>query len=532
VRLFPLLFCSAFPLLAAGCGQCGTTTQTAVDVPVTLAAVRALHHPPDVVVEVTRQVRSKGGGACGHSAICLLLIPIIIYDELFPEKWDQATITDHGLILYEGRFTTGGAFLEATSRKDGFARSIAVLPLDRLKRRVIVEAARAPLLPDGTDGVFVKTPILPQIDLPAEYTRALADAKDASDRAALLVEASTWLGEEALPLLRKTLPGESDKGASLTVAGLCKSPGEEQGKLVRAEVLALLAAKPGLETSTEGLRCAVLSHDTRAARPFAQALGGLICEAPEASTAKSAARAFGAVVGTSEEAKAEVGAELQAAKVEAATKLPLCTRIERTVLLKLLAEQPVTGADMQSALSDEELGDAIASYLDPAKPEIRAAIFAALPGRKSDSSLLGLLEGGEWIPSAEELKTLAAIYPRTGTSSDGARRDRSVFLLFARAKGEPARVDGARKVLEAAVAAAAERDRPRLRAALVLLGDKAQALPASRGLTGMTHMPGRGAQVSIVEALRLAGCTDEEILAAARRAGAVKDEDRGAFCAQ
>lgn len=525
--LLPLL---PIPFLVAACGQCGPTTQSTVDVPVTLPALQALHHPPDLVVEVSRKERHAGGGGCGHSALCVLLVPILVYDRVFPEKWDEATLTDNGKAVYEGRFGTDGELIEARSRKDGFVRLITVLPLEKLKRRVVVEAARAPISADGKDGAWVKTPLVPQIDLPADYRRALATEKDSDDRAGLLIEAATWLGDDALPLLREVLPGEDDESASLVVKGLCRRPEEEQGRALRAEVMGHVAGRPGLKTAEEGLSCAVLSHDPAAARPFAEALGAMICEAKTGSAAKEAARALWRVSRLAAESKA--GSELGAVDAAAATKLPLCERAERRVLLSMMTKQPVGLADLELGLSDDELGDEIVSHVDAEKVESRAAIFGALPRRRFDSDLLGALEHAQWSPDAQEATKLAAIYPRSGTSLNGAGRDRSLLVLFGRTRGDPARAAGARRSLEAAVAEAPPGDRPRLRAALLSLGDETQALPASRGLVGMTRLPGRSDQEAITFALRLAGCDDEAILKAARNAATVKDEDRGALCAR
>jgi hypothetical protein len=525
-----LLHALIVPALAAAFAGCGKKTQSAVDVPVTLAAVRALHHPPEVLVEVERKERHMGGGGCGHSALCALLIPIIAYDRVFPETWDEAKVSEGGIVSYEGRFRTSGELIEARVRKGSFVRVITVLPLDALKRRVVVEAARAHLAADGTEGPLVKTPIVPQIDLPAEYRKALAAEKDEKDRADLLVEAATWLDEESLPLLREALPGEGDVSAARILAKGCKDPGEAQGKAVRAELLASLSAKPGPKTAAEGLRCAVVGHDARAARPFAQALGALICESPSDAAAKSAAQALRDVSRSTGDFRSE--AELQAAKGDAASKLSLCTRVERKVLLALTAGLTVTPADLELGLASDALGDEIVSLLFVDKPELRAAVFAALPKRKYDSALLGALAGAQWTPDARELTLLAEVYPRTGTSLNGGGRDGAALSLFARAKGDPLRLGGARKQIEAAVSTAPVDERPRLRAALLVMGDRSQALPASRALQGMQRLPGTSAQEAIVGALRLAGCKDEEILDAARRAATVKDEERGALCAR
>ncbi len=521
---------SLLPLLGRGCGGCGTKTESAVDVPVTLAAVRALHHPPEVTVEVARKEKQVGGGGCGHSALCVVLIPLIAYDRVFPSTWDEAKVNERGSVVYEGRFRTDGELIEAKARKDGVARLITVLPLDELGRRVIVEAARAPIGADGSEGPFVKTKIVPQIDLPAAYTKALASEKDEKDRADLLVEAVTWLGDESLPLLRETLPAEGDVAAARTIEKLCARPEDPLGKAVRAEIMAQVSAKPGPKTAEQGMRCAVVSHDVKAALPFARALGAALCEAPADRAAKAIADAFDDVPRSVASFASQ--AELDQARKEAASERARCDRVERKVLLELVGRLPVSRGDLEQALSSDGLGDRISWEISAQDAEQREALFAALPRRTYDSGLLAALARGEWSPEARDLERLAAIHLRENSRLDGGERDGSLLRIYARAKGNPAKVSGARKALEGAVIAAPASERPRLRAGLLVLGDTTQALPASRALAGMQRLPGLRSQEPIVTALELAGCSKEQILELAAKAASVKDEDRGAACAR
>ncbi|MFO0756498.1 MAG: hypothetical protein U0359_08415 [Byssovorax sp.] len=522
----PLLLAAAMSL--AGCK---THTQSAVDVPVTLDAVRALHHPPDVVVEVARKERHMGGGGCGHSALCVLLIPVIAYDAVFPETWDEAIVTDHGAVTYEGRFRKNGELIEAKAKKDGVARLITVLPLDRLKRRVVVEGARAALGADGKEGEYVKTKIVPQVDLPAAYKAALASEKDEEDRADDLVEAATWLDDEALPLLREVLPGESDVTAARVLEKSCGRPDDAHGKAVRAEVMGMLGKKPGPKTAAQGLSCAVGSRDAKAALPFVEALGAQICEDGDDRAARQAAEAFGDAGRSFNAASSEE--TLRAARRALGSRAPRCTSPERRVLLELHAGLEPSPADLESALASEALGDDIVRLVFADRPQNRAAIFAALPRRKSDGALIRALDAVQISPTGPELTTLAEVYPRNGTILGRGARDAQIVGLFGRAKGDAALTAGARRSIEAAVISAAPADRPRLRAALLALGDKAQALPASRGLAGLSKIARASAdQEPIIRALGIAGCKDEEILAAARKAPDVKDEDRGALCAR
>lgn len=151
----PLAALLALALLPAGCGGCFTKTEAHVDVPTTIEEVKKLHSPPGVEVRVERKERKGGsGGGCGHSALCIVVFPILIYGALFPEKWDQVTVTESGKITYEGRFETGGKLIEATARKDGLphypdyvsiARDVIArgLVLAGCKQGEVLEAARS-----------------------------------------------------------------------------------------------------------------------------------------------------------------------------------------------------------------------------------------------------------------------------------------------------------------------------------------------------------------------------------------------------
>jgi hypothetical protein len=149
------------------------------------------------VVRVERQEATSGGGACGHSPACVILIPILVFDALFPKKWDEVSVTKNGKPIYVARFETNGDFIEGTQYQATKARYFSSLILKQLGRRVIVQIGEAALAPDGSKGEPSHTPILPQVSLLSDYEAALSKQKDEEERAALIVEAATWLGDES-----------------------------------------------------------------------------------------------------------------------------------------------------------------------------------------------------------------------------------------------------------------------------------------------------------------------------------------------
>src|SRR5256885_13291370 len=105
----PMLFAPALmiALLAIDCRR-QPVFDSYVDVPTTLESARALHKPPDVDVKVERVIETSGGGGnCGHSAVCLIVLPLIVAAEIkdyfFPAIYDLVTITEHGTVTYTSR---------------------------------------------------------------------------------------------------------------------------------------------------------------------------------------------------------------------------------------------------------------------------------------------------------------------------------------------------------------------------------------------------------------------------------------------
>ncbi len=180
----------------SGC-RCTPALESVVDAPVTVEAAQKLHAPPDVVVTVERKVTPKSSGGCGHSPLCLIILPVLIYEEMFPEKYDEVVIVDHGTETYRGSFSTRGDFLQARTTKDGVVRDLRQLNLRELGRRVVVEAARSP----SSGAPPAAVPLAPQADLIDAYSTAM-NRPNHSQCGELVVEALSWLGTEAEPLAK------------------------------------------------------------------------------------------------------------------------------------------------------------------------------------------------------------------------------------------------------------------------------------------------------------------------------------------
>ncbi|MBK6810387.1 MAG: hypothetical protein IPG81_16125 [Sandaracinaceae bacterium] len=248
-------------LLVTACMGCGGRSGRAEDVfvedPTTLAAVRALHAPPEVVVNVERVTHSRGGtgGSC-HSAACLVLLPVLVVASLLPPEVTQhATVTTDGEPSYIATFDDGGAFLLGQVRDGDAWREVQALPLERLDRRPIVSTRRLRRGADGQELSSEPLPLLPQAPLDRAYEAALAAEDDPEKRGELLVEALTWLGREAdaVVLGRLRQPALHDTERALATAWFCSHERGEDTR--RAEVVRLARDHGATESALAALHC-------------------------------------------------------------------------------------------------------------------------------------------------------------------------------------------------------------------------------------------------------------------------------------
>ncbi len=244
------------------CFKCSPEQKSYVDVPAKLADVKKLAKPPEVVVEVVRQRKdvSGGGGGCGHSAACLILLPIIAYQLAFPEKYDEVTVTDHGEVTFHGLYSTDGDLLSARVKNADGWRELAQLDLPELGQRAIVERAKVKTLADGGEE-RADTTIASQVDLVGQFRTALEHAKG-ERRGKLLSEAFGGLGGEGDAMVIELVgkPEEADETKAAVLQKTCNALDAERGmKVVRA---AMNGAGPA--TAKTALGCDRLPDDLAA----------------------------------------------------------------------------------------------------------------------------------------------------------------------------------------------------------------------------------------------------------------------------
>jgi len=223
-----------------------------VDVPTKLAELEKLHDPPEVKVEVTRRTKRAGAAPC-HSAVCLIIAPIIIAEALFPKKYDEVVVTRDGEETYRGTFRTDGDLIQASVRDGDKLKVVRALLLKQLDRKVIVEVSRARVDDEGKVVGQEPVSIQSQVDLVGAYDKAMSKKNQARQRAGLLREALMHLGEEAMGLASKRLAAERDPERAEVLENIC---GLKVVRKNREKVLDLVKKAGGAVTARAVLgRC-------------------------------------------------------------------------------------------------------------------------------------------------------------------------------------------------------------------------------------------------------------------------------------
>lgn len=481
---------------------CGGSTEVVVDAPGTLVAVREQHAPPGVVVTVERKTRHAGGGACGHSPLCLILVPVMIFDAIFPETWDEATITRDGALTYTGTFDTDGELLQARTREDAGWVDLRRLDLDALGRSYVVAVGRAPALADGSPGESVPVTVQSQVDVVGAYRKALDGAGDGR-RGDLLVEVLEWLGDEAVPLLVERLPTEAGRvQAEVFEAACVRSPPAPQAR-------ALVDAVPAPHTVALGASATCLlaldpPETARAIERLATLVDRACAGEDGAMTALSSWNT----------PSYEVGATLETA---VAARIAACGIPARRGELKIELGGTLTAAEIEGLLvADEGRTYAVLERTDLADPAHRAALFAALPTARGVDRILTHLYEADVVPVASEVDTLGAVLtvPSEGWAAHAVRTRALAFGLALRSPQAARLVP----VLDAALARGGkDRDLYDWHAFLAALGRPGHVCAAAPGLYVDAEPPADVLDIDsggglVRFALGRAGVTEPELL--------------------
>jgi hypothetical protein len=514
-------------------------------VPLTLSEAEKLADPPKVKLSTRRYVPSSGGGfKCPH-IVCVLLLPILVYKALVPDKNTEVTVEEGGVRTLELHYDDDERLLHATRWRAGHALHIEPLSLDHLGRRLLVERWRTPV--DGAQrptGPRERAPLGPQLDLVTPYREALAARPTDLDRGELLIEAVTVLQEEARPLLELYLRAPTSD--TLRAQGLGAACGEAGSRacelalsLVVAEGPVTLGAlssalsrrgdRAGAERASAEVVARYCAADEKA-RPGAFSLASQhagFSRSPRDATDDpyAAEPSVGPDAGAEAPAMGDAGA---AARGPVDEVLSTCPEPRRVALL--LASRRVVGrAELDRALSASpedavEVAEGLRCAVAPHREAARAMVAR---GASHDAAAQTFF--ARWCDAFDELdhEAAAIVYARA-TRPEPRERLLSTFFEAAHAL----RAERAVAALSRALEGAPEGERAALSAGLVALARLEHERPASRGLDpqATSHWDTRTQHGLIASALRLRGCSDARIRELAREASSVRPSERGRVC--
>lgn len=255
------------------------------NVPRSLADAKALDGHDGYAVKITKGEAEHGGGpGCGHSAVCIVLLPILIADAVFPEHYRVATISHGGKREVEAIYSDDGRFARATVFENGFARHVMPVEARCLARTLAVEVSRAPVDAKGKEGPTRRTSIEAQVPLVEGYAKLVDELtkSDSKKAASCVVEATHVLDHEALPLLERAVTKtDAPDLRSTVIAAVCENhPLADMEDTHRVGAAAVGADKsPALAVAVFGCFAERGVLDPKSAAPALEALekglGGL-----------------------------------------------------------------------------------------------------------------------------------------------------------------------------------------------------------------------------------------------------------------
>lgn len=409
MRLMLVAFTSL--VLASCCLRCSPEQKSYVDVPAKLEDVKRRERPPDVVVNVERKLNaSGGGGGCGHSAACVILLPLIVYELAFPSKYDEVTVTEKGATTFHGLYSTSGDLLSARTKTDDGWRELAQLELPELGQRAIIERAKVVTLLDGGEA-RTPTTIQSQVDLIAQY-RALLAKRTGEKRGRLLTEASSRLDGEgdAFVLEQLARADEPDDSRARVIRDACGS-----------------TVRDGATSKVPTLVAAALTHPSAEA-----AKATLECESAPGATVKTAASFLAAKLCNAKsggETRAFVPKEKIAHRPELTAgvdeAVAACSP-EGAVIARLALEGTAPTAAWLEALRSPQADTVLSLTSSSDLPLIVAALDADV---KTADVLVLAGSGRFWLKEPEARKFIEAAFRQKPTAAGWSARAGAAMAL-------------------------------------------------------------------------------------------------------
>jgi len=505
-----------------GCSCAPERTQLVspkIDVPVSMSTVKTLASQG---AEVSVQRRQENvGGAC-HSGACAPLLPLILLASMAAEEWDEVQLArpDGGHATL--RFDLEGNLIDGVLETKEGKQFIQRLDLPAIDHSVIVETGRQL----GT-GPTRPSSLQAQLDLVSLYQRRLRPDLEPFRKGETLGELLSVLGDEGWPLAQEELGRVLDAPEGDEVASEAFREGcEKSGPPVCDKRLMLLAkGAPGPRTAR-----AVLSlrdpKDLQATdcRPFLPGYLRSVClDLGLEDWPKWGSQAAGAIT-----------PEL----------IAQCASAPSKVLLQLEAGAEPSATQIAAACESTSHRPLVVNALRLHRTADRVGFFMVHGTQAEDlqdhEERLAAMEQLPFIPSAQEMGLLATAYAanakrglfeRLGGLGTGDRIRVQALLLSLLGRGEAESVV-ARAILKAAVAEQS-RSTSELALALFVVGERSFGGEAAKALSGQPELsdsqPPSSLEELVVYGLRRAGCTDEQILAAAEQAGG-SQQPLGSIC--
>ncbi|MFT3707963.1 MAG: hypothetical protein QM817_09935 [Archangium sp.] len=477
-------------LAVSGC-CCDLKKESYAAVPLTLDDAKKQAKESGAEISIERRTKHMGGGSC-HSAVCVMLLPIIVYDAVFPDTWDEVTVSKGDEVLLVASYEKNGSLIHAQHLKDGVVLETRSIELKALGKKVYVDSAKL------IDGKRITLPLSSQHDFIADERAALKGVDKPERRAEYIAEAALLLESEGLAFATERLSAkdEVDLTRAEVVRAICDKRHEEMSAL-----LDTARANAGAWTRQRLIGCEEIGTPERAKAVIAAANAGCQGDAPIEM--------------------------LKDFEWHSLPELPsdvtlTCPAGSHRALFQLWLKRPVETGDLDALITKEDELKLAVRWLDPKQENQRTAMVKLIStDSPSSSDLLRALEKSWPVLDGEMLELLAQRYTRRYGLFEISDRG-PTLKLFASAAAEPdgkARTAKARAVVTAAIAQQKDAQRKAMLAAvLVVLGDTSRIAAASAGLRSpVTKDDSPSLDEDVVAwALLRKGCTTEQLEAAAK----------------
>ncbi|MDX1957657.1 MAG: hypothetical protein SFU98_03740 [Leptospiraceae bacterium] len=113
-----------------------------VDFPVYLEKLSKTYPDKDYVTVIEKKKDTSSGFRCGHSAICLIFIPFIIWELIFPGYYYDVIVKKNNKEVFHGRYNDSKKIEFGYIIKDDYELKIQLFELNSIQKEVLLETER------------------------------------------------------------------------------------------------------------------------------------------------------------------------------------------------------------------------------------------------------------------------------------------------------------------------------------------------------------------------------------------------------